>query len=328
MAATSTTTWELLTYGSQLYWHENGGNLGGGGYGTILLNAWSHFAVSRASGTLKMFINGVQVYSAANTYNYSNNSTVRYIGPDAGGTAGQYISDFRVINGTALYTSAFTPPSAPLTAVTNTALLMSFTNGGVVDAHSSNDMETVGDAQLNTSITKFGTASIAFDGTGDYLKFTPGPNQNFAMGSGDWTIEMWMYPTSAGTTQLFFDVYDGNSSGRLTLQLNTSRTIGLYGASGAARTVSTGTVTLNTWQHIAFCKASGSTRIFINGTQVNTTYSDSVTYTCTTGPIYLAANGTNAGNNFFGYIDDLRITKGFARYTANFTAPSSAFLGQ
>lgn len=293
----------------------------------VVNNAWQHWAATYDGTNLRLFLNGVVVLTQASVTAASGTDPI-YVGSTY--TAGSqfitgYLSSVRILKGTALYTANFTPPTAPLTAIANTSLLLNFTNGGIVDAHSTNDMETVGNAQLNTTTTKYGTASIAFDGTGDYLAFQSGPNPNFAMGTGDWTIEMWMYPTSSAATQLFFDVYDGNSAGRLTLQLNTARTIGLYGASGAARTVTTGTVTLNTWQHIAFCKASGSTRIFINGVQSNTTYADSVNYTCTTGVIYLGANGTNGGNAFFGYIDDFRITKGIARYTSNFTPSSTAF---
>ena len=299
---------------------------------TVTPNQWNHVVLCKSGSSTRIFINGVQ---ANTTYNDTNTYTcttgVIYLAANGANGINNYtgyISDFRVIKGSALYTTTFTPPAAPLTAVSNTSALLNFTNAGIVDAHSSNVIETVGNAQLSTAVTKFGTASLAFDGTGDYLKFLPGPNQNFAMGAGDWTIEMWIYPTSSAAVQLIFDIYDGASAGRLTLQLNTARTIGIYGATGTVRTATTSTVTLNTWNHIAFCKASGSTRIFINGTQGNTTYADSVTYTCTTGAVYMASNGSTPGNYFFGYIDDFRITKGYARYTTNFTAPTVPLLAQ
>jgi Concanavalin A-like lectin/glucanases superfamily len=235
----------------------------------------------------------------------------------------------RITKGTGIYSgTTMVVPTQPLTPTTSTSLLLNFTNGGIIDQHSSNDAETVGNAILNTSIVKYGTASMAFDGTGDYLAFKTGPNPNFALGSGDWTVEMWMYPTSVAATNTVFDIYDGNSAGRFLVQLNTNSTIGFYGASAATRTISTGTVTLNSWNHVALCKSGSSTRIFINGVQVNTTYTDTNTYTCTSNAIYLAANGANGLANFFGYMDDFRITKGFARYTANFTPPTTGFLGQ
>jgi hypothetical protein len=293
----------------------------------IDINQWYHFALVKNvnnSNTVQLYLNGVKVGTPIANYTTAITSNIFGIGGNTS-TGGEpfngYLSDISITKGVAVYTSNFISPTYTLTSTPATTLLLNFNNGGIVDQHSTNVLETVGNAQLSTSVKKHNNSSIYFDGTGDYLSLQPGPNPNFAMGSGDWTIEMWMYPTSAAATQLFLDVYDGNSAGRLTLQLNTARTIGLYGASGAARTVSTGTVTLNQWNHVAFCKSSGSTRIFIDGTQVNTTYADSVNYTCTTGVIYIAANGTNAGNNFAGYLDDLRITKGFARYTANFSVP-------
>jgi hypothetical protein len=70
---------------------------------------------------------------------------------------------------TAFVYSSFTPPTAPLTAVTNTQLLCNFTNAGILDNAMMNDLETVGNAQISTSVKKYGTGSMYFDGTGDWL---------------------------------------------------------------------------------------------------------------------------------------------------------------
>ena len=83
-----------------------------------------------------------------------------------------------------------------------------------------------------------------------------------------------------------------------------------------------GTLTLNSWNHVVWTRASGNNRIFINGTQVGTTVSDSTNYTSTI--IYIGASKTNTFN-FAGYIDELRITNGYARYTSNFTPSTTAF---
>ena len=318
MAATNTTTWELLTYGSQLYWHENGSNLGGTGYGTIILNSWSHFAVSRASGTLRMFINGVQVYSAANSYNYSNNSTARYIGPANGGTAGQYVADFRVINGTGLYTTAFTPPTTPLSAVANTQLLTCQYNGGA------NNYGIIDNGPFDYIITRTGNAtqgtfspfsatgwSNYFNGSTDYIYAAS--NAAFAFGTGDYTVEFWVYSAIAFSGTICF--YNNNSGGYF-LQYATGT--GLQ--TGVAGSSSTGTyaVTLSptTWNHIAISRASGSSKCFVNGSQVGSTVSDSTNYAQNGAYIGALYNGTQGLN---GYISNLRILKGTALYTANFT---------
>jgi hypothetical protein len=330
MAATATTSWELLTYGSQLYWHENGGNLGGSGYGTIILNAWSHFAVSRASGTLKMFINGVQVYSAANTYNYSNNSTARYIGPANGGTAGQYISDFRVINGTGLYTTAFTPPTAPLTPVTNTQLLTCQYNGGA------NNNGFVDQSSFNNIITRSGNTtqgtfspysqtgwSNYFNGSTD--AFTTATSLPTIALSANYTIEMWVYPTTlTANTDYWLAMYNntgGSGSWGLTLSGQTgslTAKVSLWMADfSTAKKTTTLTVAINRWSHIAVVRNSGVNTIYVNGVADSSPYSSSIAITTNTVSVGYYSPSSNGYYN--GYISNLRIVNGTAVYTTNFT---------
>ncbi len=84
----------------------------------------------------------------------------------------------------------------------------------------------------------------------------------------------------------------------------------------------------STWYHIAVCRASGSTKMFINGTQTGSTYTDANNYG-TSAPLgigtYWSAGSPVTTLTLNGYIDDLRITKGYARYTSNFTPPTTTF---
>jgi hypothetical protein len=293
----------------------------------IPANTWTHVLVSRVSGNLRLFVNGVQDGSTvSNSTNFANATARPAIAVRGSSLANDfltgYISSVRVLIGSGF--ASVTVPTAPLTAITNTSLLANFTNAGITDATAKNVLETVGGAQISTTQSKFGGSSIAFDGSGDYLRFQNGPNLNFAFGTGDFTIELWIY-MNAAANQTLFDIFDANSAGRILYQITSSRTVQLAGAGGANRTTTTGTVPLTTWSHVALCKASNVTRIFIDGVQANTNYTDTNTYTCTTGVVVFGINGSDlATNPLNAYIDDLRITRGIARYTANFTPPTAA----
>jgi len=102
-----------------------------------------------------------------------------------------------------------------------------------------------------------------------------------------------------------------------------------YYTAGAQRIAGSIQLSANQWYHIAVCRSSGTTKLFVNGTQSGSSYSDSNSYVS---PAYvnvgqyMTSDGTFYGSEWLdGYIDDLRITKGMARYTANFTPPTAAF---
>lgn len=299
------------------------------------LGQWNHFAVVRNGTSFVLYINGVAGVSATSSSSVTDNSAAFAIGAWAADGTGiisaSYFSNFRVVKGTAVYTSAFTPPTAPLTAITNTSLLLNFTNGGIIDNAEMNDLETVGNAQISTSVKKFGTGSLYFDGSGDGLFAASSPN--LAFGSGDFTVEGWVYFTAnlpyldgdglysaaffgqTGTNGLALVFKSGGSSGT-----PTSLVFSVIGVGSASTTVS---IALNTWYHIAVSKSSGTVRVFVNGVQQNS-FSNSTTFAQSVGTVgYL--NIASFNDWFPGYIDDFRITKGVARYTANFTAPTAPF---
>jgi hypothetical protein len=177
----------------------------------------------------------------------------------------------------------------------------------------------VGNAQISTSVKKYGTGSITFDGTGDYLD-SGGSAVNFAFGTGNFTIEFWMYLNS--TTQGHpIDFRPSGLNGAYPTLYITSNTL-IYFVSSANR-ITSSSLSTSTWYHVAISRSGTSTKMFINGTQDGSTYTDSTDYLCkTNGPRIGANDGGTGGVN--GYIDDFRITKGYARYTANFTAPTAA----
>jgi len=238
-----------------------------------------------------------------------------------------YMSDVRITK-SALYTSNFVPPSAPLTAVQNTALLTNMTSAGIYDAAMMTNMETVGDAKLSTAVSKFGSSSMSFDGTGDYLYIPSAQFQNFAFGTGDFTIECWLYQVSfSGDTVWmasyltwassvnFYCATRAGTPNVLLFRAGDSVPITLVGNTG---------ITANTWTHVAITRASGVTRMFVGGVLQTNTHTGSVNISATVQPVGIGA-ANNGSEPINGYLDDLRITKGYARYTSNFTPPTSAF---
>ncbi len=296
---------------------------------SIIYNQWTHIAVVRSSGVITLYINGVAngTYTTSATLNGAGSSWIGTAGDDtANGIFNGYISGLRVVSGSAVYTTAFTPPTAPLTAITNTKLLLNMTNGGIIDNAMMNDWVTVGDVQVNTTTKKYGTGSMYFDGNGDWLRVLYGPNMAL---QNTYTVEAWIYPvnTSAGYRTMFMiEAAAGAAFGAFSLY-QSGTTLGFEvrpTSGGGVTTISGGTLTANTWQHVAISVSGTSGKLFLNGTQVGSTttmpdYSFSVS-SCSVGG---HPNGTTEGFN--GYIDEFRVTKGYARYTSNFTAPTGPF---
>lgn len=288
--------------------------------GAVPLNQWVHVAVVRNGATTTLYSNGTSVGTWSDSTNYATTALVIGQRKD---TANQsltgYIADFRIVKGTAVYTAAFTPPTAPLTAISGTSLLTNFTNAGIYDATSKNDLETVGNAQISTTQSKFGGSSMYFDGVGDWLNLPS--NAIYAFGTGDFTIEAWVYVTT-GVPQyngIFSSAGTGSTDIQFQLQDEKIR-VSSYTAeiivSDAGDALS-----LNTWTHIAVTRSGSTIRLFKDGALIKSG-SDSTSWT-QSGARVGAVFGTTYPMN--GYIDDLRITKGYARYTTGFTPPTTAF---
>jgi hypothetical protein len=183
----------------------------------------------------------------------------------------------------------------------------------------------VGNAQISTSVKKYGTGSIAFDGTGDYLVSNPPTTNLYAFGTGDFTIEGWYYFNSVTTEQEIFDFRPLSTQGAYPMAYVWTDSKLYYWVSSANQITSSTTLSTGTWYHIAVCRSGTSTKMFINGTQSGSTYTDSTNYLVGANRPALGVNAFQLNVGFMnGYIDDFRITKGYARYTANFTPPTAA----
>ena len=294
---------------------------------TINYNTWNHIAIVKTGGVVYLYVNGIRqtsTYSQAGTF---GRGTVVQVGQYTGG--GQeftgYISDVRTVYGTAVYSGAtFTPPTAPLTAVANTKLLLNYTNAGIIDNTMLNNLVTVGNAQISTAQTKFGGGSMYFDGAGDWLVVSPNVTNN--LGTGDFTIEAWVYLASGSTYQFLIGATaNGGMQVGLNVPISGTPTIAVGTANGSwflnfGASIS---ISSNTWTHIAVTRSGTTNRAFINGVQLGSNITDSTSWSFTNNTLQIGATTSVVSLN--GYIDDLRITKGVARYTSTFTPATSAF---
>jgi hypothetical protein len=199
-----------------------------------------------------------------------------------------------------------------------------------VDSSLNNIQSTaVGNIELSTSTKKFGSASARLygDGGGNYLNISG--NQNLAMGTGDYTIEMWAYTNNDNYTPIYESAPPGSSNLRTNSFIfyleNSRRPRFLGGDAGNSIDNPTNTFPINTWAHLALVRHTGTTTIYVNGSiqgQATFFYNDTLaTGGCLIGTFI---DDLNFVNNIF--IDEFRITKGVARYTGNFTPPTSEFL--
>jgi hypothetical protein len=174
-----------------------------------------------------------------------------------------------------------------------------------------------GNVTVDNNIYKFGGGSGLFDGTGDYLTTTS--NSSFGFGTDDYTIEAWIYPTAIRNGENL--IYATDVTGGTTFGFNQTQVY--IGARAVAYDLQvTYTVVANTWTHLTATRQSGTVRIFANGNLIS---SGTVTRNCPQGPGAIGDYPSLTGNGVTGYIDEVRVTKGVARYTSNFTPRNSPF---
>ena len=293
---------------------------------TSLKNSWHHAALVRNGSTFNLYLDGVSIGSATNSnalIDNTNNFQISYIN-FANTEWNGFISDVRLTK-SAVYTATFTPPTAPLAAITNTQLLCNFTNAGIGDSAAVNDLETVGNAQISTTQSKFGGSSISFDGTGDYLVASggnvTGAFNQLTSASGVSTFEAWVY-FSALTSPRSHIIGAWSGSVGWTYDITSAGDFA-YTNNGASTTVTLSSkFTTGSWQFLTVTNNGTTVTIYKDGTSVGSFAVQSPT--SYTGPMTIGARSDNT-LPMNGYIDDFRLTRGYVRYTGNFTPPSSQF---
>jgi hypothetical protein len=196
-----------------------------GGTQTLLPNTWYHIAAARQGGTLRIFINGVLKNTGAYADNIADGSLPFVIGGDGSGAANYaftgYVSNARLVKGTALYTADFTPSRKPLPVVSGTSLLTCRGRTAADDSTNAFTVTVFGNAAVHSRPSsgkspfhddeRFGM-SYYFDGSADYLTANPAVTTPFAFGSGDFTIEGWIFPTSLTPSRNFIADFRATTS--------------------------------------------------------------------------------------------------------------------
>lgn len=178
---------------------------------------------------------------------------------------------------------------------------------------------------VTTSQSKFGTGSLDIPGTTGAQRgeIAQAANAGFDFAGGDFTIECWArYVSGNGTPS--YHIFDANQTGtsRFILRYNSLTTL-QFGINGGSTTIQhTYTWTSGAWIHLAVTRSGDDYRMFVDGVATSPTNLAGAINSGTT-PLYIGNSNNNDG--FGGQIDEVRFTKGVARYTATFTPPSAAF---
>jgi hypothetical protein len=298
---------------------------------SLILNAWNHVALVRSGNTWSYWINGVASGSFTNTSSQTDGATT---GPKIGGstTTGEiwigYLSNIRIVKGTAVYTGAFTPSTTPLTAITNTSLLTlqsnRFIDNGTANSGSGFPITVNGTPKVQAfqpfapaasySAATYGGSGY-FNGSTDYLS---NATSGLITSAATYTIEAWIYISSypgSGLGSGIIGTADQSSSPvGFNIQIQSAGKLQWGEAWFTSIVTSASSVPLNQWTHVAFVKSSSSAsgaKIYINGvldvtgTLPNSTYATS---SFVVGRTYTATNGSY----WNGYISNLRMVNGTA----------------
>lgn len=288
---------------------------------TLSTSAWSHVAITRSGTAFNIWVNGVSDATATSSANMRATADSITVGTDSSASAQTYFKgyiDDLAITKRCKYTATFTPPVAQLPTETTAdeylssvslQLKMDEADTSTTFTDTSNTPKTVsvfGNAQISTAQSRFGGASAYFDGTGDYLSLAA--HADFVFGTGAFTIEAWIYPAANSDVIVANTASGQDTSWQLmvsatgNVQFLTFITVLATGAT---------TITLNAWSHVAISFDGVTYRVYLNGVMDGS--GTTIKNMSTSAAVRIGTNNS-LSSYYSGYIDDLRITKGVARY--------------
>jgi hypothetical protein len=284
---------------------------------TLVTGQWYNFKIVRTSTSTndtRIYLNGVQEAIGTSTIslNMQKFSIGTYAPSDAtSALLNGYVTSVR-FNNTAISSSV---PTSPLTAISGTLYLANFTNAGIYDAAVQNNAITAGSAQASTTVAKWSPTSMKFNGTTDYLTVASSPAINL---NADFTIETWAYATT--TTNVVDQVFNYGSFIFMLYHNGTTWTVEVGNGSSNYFTLS-GTASLNSWHYFAITRSANTYTFWIDGVSAATATNSNAP--ATSGATLSIGRSQGTGTQWFtGYIQDFRITKGYAR---TITTPTEAF---
>lgn len=300
----------------------------------IPLNTWVHLEISRSGSTLKIFANGIEVGSGPFTYSVANNRWLIGAAFDGYSFYG-FMHNVRVTKGVARHTTNFTPPAIKNPTFQYEApMLMQdwqaqnadpFANNVVALLHMNNSATDVKghtvstNGAFDTANAKFGSASLVLNGT---QAMVLSANTDTVFPS-DFTIDGWVKFANISTTWTSYTpsnqyIFDIGVNG---LRFIWVSTLGWVLSDGTTIFVYNSTPTVNTWYHWAIQRRNNTVYLYLNGVQVASgTFAGTVGSAST--PITFGNYGAGGSYGINGYLDEIRITKGVARYSSNFSVPT------
>jgi len=274
----------------------------------VPVGGWFHFACVVSNTTqAKMFVNGElkgegTIGAIGSGTSRTTNLGVITSGQSAKSYLNGYIQDFRMYN-VAKYTSNFVPPDQI----------------DLQDRSGNDNNASNAGASWQTSVSKFYGGAVAFTG-GSSVSISSSSELQF--GTDDFTIECWVYLTGWGGG---YSALVSTGSSNWMLRINNGQVVWFSQVSGGSNTASSNVFNLYQWSHIAVARQSGTLKIYQDGSQI-ASVSDSSNYS-SSNRIYLGRQDAVNANGLEGYLQDVRIYKGIAKYTSSFLPPERSVQG-
>ena len=304
--------------------------------GAIKAGQWQHLVAVYDGTNYSHFIDGVRLNTTTTTFGKVANATIAGIGvgpsSSSPGYFPGYISDLRIVKGSAAYSptsTSLTVPTAPLASVTNTTVHLKGTDAHVLDKAQTSNLKLYGGLVATINPAKFSsTASFDFDGSNNYIESATSPIYN--IGTQPFTLECFFRPINTNNQGSLVYLMNDTTNVFGTFIYNTNNSLGVYDNSWITGNAGSGSnhniLSGGTWYYMSIARDSSTLRVFIDGSQI---FSEANTNNYTTNKIVVGGGHQFTTSTYLnGHIQDVRLTIGLARYTgSSHTVPSEPLKG-